>query len=231
MPRGAQSGALPVCLIEQNPLGLEFLLSLLRNDPSIRFVRIQDLKGQGEKGKAAAPVIIVDNSGLPLPLSECLRRLRATNPDAKYIVLDHELPREDLLRLLWIKIDGFLTYDGVPRSLLPAVHSVAEGHIWIPRDVLREYVQRGQELRRKDSSGLETMTRRESQVMELVKRRLSNKEIAEVLRIRESTVKFHLSNVYAKLQIGSRQDVIESGQQNHALGLLPQSVARAGSKA
>ena len=218
MPRGAQIGVFPVCLVEQNPLGLEFLLSLLRKDPAIRIVQIQDLKGQGEKGKSAAPVIIVDNSGLPLPLSECLRRLRATNPDAKYIVLDHALPQEDLLRLLWIKIDGFLPYDDVARSLLAALHAVAEGHIWMPRDVLREYVQRGQELRRKDSSGLDTMTHRESQVMELVKRRLSNKEIADVLRIRESTVKFHLSNVYAKLQVGSRQDVIESGRAGLPLG-------------
>jgi len=224
MPRRAQNRVLRVRLIEQSPLGLQFLLSLLRKDSSIRIVGIQDLKGQHEKGTPLAPVIIVDSCGLPLPLSECLRQLRATHVEAKYLILDHELPREELLRLLWIKIDGFLPYNHVAYSLLPALHALAEGDIWIPRDVLREYVQRGQELRRNDSSGLNTMTHRESEIVELVKRRLSNKEIADILRIRESTVKFHLSNAYSKLQIGSRQDVIKSGQQYHPMGLLPHIV-------
>jgi len=226
MPREAQNRVISVCPIEQSPLGLQFLLSLLRKDSSLRIVGIQDLKGQDEKGTPVPPVIIVDTCGLPLPLSQCLRQLRATHPEAKYLILDYELPREELLRLLWIKIDGFLSYDRVACSLLPALHALAEGNIWIPRDVLREFIQRGQELRRNDSSGLNTMTHRESEIVELVKRRLSNKEIADILRIRESTVKFHLSNAYSKLQFGSRQDVIKSGQQHPPMGLLPHIVPR-----
>jgi DNA-binding NarL/FixJ family response regulator len=220
MPRGGHDGTLPVCLIEQNPLGLEYLLGFLRKDSSIRVFGIQDLEGRGDREKAMAPVVIVDNCGLPLPLGECLRGLRFRYPDAKYVVLDHELPKEDLLRLLWIKIDGFLPYAEVPRSLLAAVHSVAEDDIWIPREVLREYVQWSRELRRKDSSGREQMTSRENQIIQLVKRRLSNKEIADILGIRESTVKFHLTNVYSKLQVGSRHDLIKSGPESSALGLL-----------
>ena len=49
MPRRAQNRVLRVRLIEQSPLGLQFLLSFLRKDSSIRIVGIQDLKGQDEK--------------------------------------------------------------------------------------------------------------------------------------------------------------------------------------
>lgn len=229
MSRGGHDSALPVCLIEQNPLGLEYLLSLLRKDPSIQVLRIQDLKDQRET--EAAPVIIIDNCSLPLPLGECLRELRFHYPDAKYLVLDHELKREDLLRLLWIKIDGFVPYSEAPRSLLTAVHSVAQGDIWVPREVLREYVQWTRQLRQKDSSGQERMTSRENQIIELVKRRLSNREIADILGVRESTVKFHLSNVYSKLQVVSRRDLIKNGPEFSALGLSASVLSHWESKA
>jgi DNA-binding NarL/FixJ family response regulator len=45
-----------------------------------------------------------------------------------------------------------------------------------------------------------------------VKRRLSNKEIGEVLNIQESTVKFHLSNIFSKLQVKKRSDLHGKGQ-------------------
>jgi len=45
-----------------------------------------------------------------------------------------------------------------------------------------------------------------------VKRRLSNKEIGVSLNIRESTVKFHLSNVFSKLQVNRRGDLRDKGE-------------------
>ncbi len=230
MPRAAQNSTLPVCLIEQNPLGLEFLLSFLRKDSSLQVVRSDDLYGQTTKEPVTA-VVVIDNCGLPLPLSECLRRLRYQHPRAKYLVLDYDLPREDLLRLLWIKIDGFLPYGEVSRSLLTAVHSVAEGNIWVPREILSEYVHLGRELRRRDSAGPDTITSRENQIIELVKRRLSNKEIADILRIRESTVKFHLSNIYSKLQVGNRHDLIGHNPESSGLGILPAFLLHSGARA
>jgi DNA-binding CsgD family transcriptional regulator len=58
------------------------------------------------------------------------------------------------------------------------------------------------------------ITQRESQVIELVKRRLSNKEIAEILKIKESTAKFHLSNIFSKLQVNRRSELQDKGQLN-----------------
>ncbi len=54
------------------------------------------------------------------------------------------------------------------------------------------------------------LTPRESQILELVKRRLSNKEIAGIRRVQESTVKFHLSNIFSKLRVPNRQALIDT---------------------
>lgn len=64
--------------------------------------------------------------------------------------------------------------------------------------------EREEKKRRLDLSGL---TRQERQVAELVRRGLTNREIGEELSISESTVKKHMSNIFEKLEIGSRKEL------------------------
>jgi DNA-binding NarL/FixJ family response regulator len=210
MLRATRKGPLPVCFIEQNPLALEYLSGILQKDSSIGILRIETLAARSDK-ESPSPIFVVDSCGLPLPLSECLRRLQYHYPEAKYMVLDRELRKEDLLRLLCIRIEGFLSYGEVPHSLLAAIHSVALGNIWIPREILSEYVQCARAVYSRSASPLESMTAREIQTLELVKRRLSNREIADILRVQECTVKFHLSNIYSKLQVSGRRALIQVG--------------------
>jgi DNA-binding CsgD family transcriptional regulator len=51
------------------------------------------------------------------------------------------------------------------------------------------------------------LTDRERQVMELLLRRMSNREIGTILRISERTVKFHVGNILTKLQVTSRREL------------------------
>lgn len=66
----------------------------------------------------------------------------------------------------------------------------------------------------------EPLTRREVEVLELIAKRYSNREIAEVLFISEATVKRHISNILSKLQVRRRQEAV---QKAYALGLLATS--------
>ncbi len=221
MARRNPEARLRICLVGQSPLALEYLSEILRKDPDLEIARAQDLAAWNES-HPPKPIFIVDNCGLQAPLSECIRRLRYPFPMGKFVVLDRELPNEDLLRLLWMKIDGFVSYGAVKHSLLAAIRSVALGRLWIPREILREYVQCAREGDLKGFSTGERMTRRETHILELVKRRLSNKEIAEILQLQESTVKFHLSNIYSKLQVSSRRELIKDSSSPSGLeGLLP----------
>jgi|SRR5579859_528402 len=230
MRGGNHKGHFPICFIEQNPLALEYLTTLAQKDSSLVTVSLETLRTRANRD-CPPPIFVVDNCSLPLPLSECLRRLRTYFREAKYLILDRELCKEDLLRLLWIKIDGFLSYGEMPRSFLAAIHSVAQGKLWMPREVLREYVKCAHEVRSNNSSHLVSMTACETQIFELVKRRLSNKEIADIVRVKESTVKFHLSNIYSKLQICSRHDIIRGGSKPSLLEQFPSALTPATSKA
>jgi DNA-binding NarL/FixJ family response regulator len=221
---------LPVCFIEQNPLALEYLSDILEKDSSLGILRIETLAARSDK-ESVSPIFVVDNCGLPLPLCECLRRLQFHYPEAKYMVLDRELRKEDMFRLLCTRIEGFLSYGEVPRSLLTAIHAVALGTIWIPREILSEYVHCAREARSKSPSHLNSMTARETQILELLKRRLSNKEIADILHVQESTVKFHLSNIYSKHQVSSRRDLIQDASDRSGFGQFLPAISPSTSKA
>ena len=214
----------PVCLIEANPLAESYLVETLGKDKFIRLIEFGCLLDGSEKAMPA-PVFVLDNCGLPIPLSECLRRLRYRWPESKFIVLDRELDREEVFRLLWFGIDGHMAYRDVAESLLQAVHSVAQNRVWVPREVLRDFLRWSKTGSRTSGGGRDSISMRESQIVELVKHRMSNKEIAETLGIEECTVKFHLSNIYSKLQVTTRHELFEKNVRWSALGRFIMSLS------
>jgi DNA-binding NarL/FixJ family response regulator len=205
-----------VCLIEENPLAEEFLRLLLAKDPSIHTESFSTLSQ--EKDAQSARVFVVDICGLALPIGEYLRQLRVRFPQSRYLVVGPPQADEDLVRILWFGIHGYVEHAEVAESLLAAIHAVSQGRIWLRRQALAEYIENIASWRAHRSPVPESLTPREYQITELVKRRFSNKEIAAMLGVRESTVKFHLSNIFLKLQINNRQDLVRERKSGSASG-------------
>jgi DNA-binding NarL/FixJ family response regulator len=205
--------SLPVCIVEQNRLAARYLLEILAKHSAFHAGTLEDLIAH-KPSERSAPVFIIDREGIDLPLSECLHVLRERHRNAKFIILDEDHPPEDTVRLLALGVHGFVSYAQIDEQLAPAVDRITQGELWFSSSVLQAYARRS-------IASLKTVnqppagqgvTQRESQVIELVKRRLSNKEIGEVLNIQESTVKFHLSNIFSKLQVNRRSELQDKGQ-------------------
>ncbi len=199
-----------VCLVECHYLAARYLIEKLRQCPAIRLLPSpQDLTSTPGEPNRLTVVFAIDNGTLPLALSEYLRGLRVAFPNGKYVVLDQEASEDEMLRLLLLGVHGFVRYDRVSDSLISAIQRVFRGGTWVSEEVLQKYIDYSSKLITAKRSPAGNLTRRENQVLELVRRRLSNKEIADVLRVSEATVKFHLSHIFSKLQVHDRHSLCE----------------------
>jgi len=154
-------------------------------------------------------VVLIDLWGLPLPLTEYLDWLSAAIPGCAFLALDSAKSEVDVARLLHSGIAGFITHAESSHLLGPAIQAVAAGRIWASPEIIRIYVELTSQ-RFTVSSGAEMLTSRENQVLELLRKRYSNREMAQLLRISESTVKFHVSNVLMKLKAHHRRDLVNA---------------------
>ena len=146
---------------------------------------------------------VIDGELTSLDTWLALARLRF--PEMRPLLLWFSSDENECLRWLLRGVWGLVNYDHYENDLPRAVRQLAEGQLWFPASVVVRWM-RMDEARRASALGL-ALTQREREVMELLFRRLSNKEIASILRIKESTTKFHVSNVFNKLQVSSRQEL------------------------
>lgn len=93
--------------------------------------------------------------------------------------------------------------DELPR----AIRSIRKGEIWVPQAVMAAYVAQMRALLDTQLLPGHSLTAREAQVLQLLMRRLANKEISSTLAISERTVKYHVSNILSKLQLEDRRSL------------------------
>jgi DNA-binding NarL/FixJ family response regulator len=106
---------------------------------------------------------------------------------------------------------GFLLKDSSPEELVSAIRVVAEGEALLAPSVTRRLIEQFARTRRPSRQpppGLEELTSREREVLELVARGLSNAEIAASLVVSDSTVKTHVARALAKLGLRDRVQAV-----------------------
>jgi len=158
-------------------------------------------------------LFLLDGCSMKLPLGPLSGRLRANSPGSKFLALlppDRSDESEMMLLFHW-GIDGFVTLHKKWKTELPkAALAVLRGGVWVPSEVLLSFVKQMKTMLDRQLLPDQSLTAREGQVLQLLFRHFTNKEIAHQLNIRERTAKFHVSNVLRKLGIESRRNLLVS---------------------
>jgi DNA-binding NarL/FixJ family response regulator len=107
---------------------------------------------------------------------------------------------------------GILPLDSSEEELAAAIHALAEGLLVGAPGLVEALFLRQQDEPPADAEPLvEPLTEREAEVLQLLAQGLANKQIATALRISEHTVKFHISAIYAKLEVTNRTEAVRAG--------------------
>jgi len=199
---------LRVCLVAGHRLAEAYLRQILRKGAAVRLIGLEQYMRLSPLQRTKT-VFVIDQCGLEVPLYECLQGLRFRCANAKFLLLGDEKSNNDIMQFLIMGVEGYVPYVDVSRSLLRAICALAADELWVPHEVLQEFLHEAASVLRKQIPARQSATPRETQILELVRRRLSNREIGERLNIRVSTVKFHLSNILSKMNVNSRRELIQ----------------------
>jgi DNA-binding NarL/FixJ family response regulator len=159
--------------------------------------------GDGEEavevvGRTQPSVVLMDLSMPAVDGVEATRRILATQPEVKVVVLTSFSDRERVSDALAAGAVGYQLKDCDPADLLAAVRSAHAGHVPLDPRVARVLLPASQE-RPEDA-----MSPRELEVLRLVAQGLANKQIGRRLGISERTVKAHLGRVFRVLGVADR---------------------------
>jgi two-component system NarL family response regulator len=128
---------------------------------------------------------------------EIITVIRKRDPDARIVILTTYDADEDVYRAVQAGARGYLLKGTFAEGILEAIRTVHAGRRLIAPEVAARLA---------DRVSSPSLTSREIAVLELVARGMSNKEIGAALFVSETTIKYHLKNIYVKLGAGDRTE-------------------------
>lgn len=201
-----------VLLVDDQPMIRAGLAFVLRSQPDIQVVGERDDGGDIVRAVAeCTPDVVCMDVRMPgTDGVEATRRLRAA--DGPPVCILTTFDDEDVL---WSAVEagaaGFELKSATAENLIEAVRTVAGGGAWIDGRLLPSILTTYRRLARpvpRSPALPGTVTERECDVLRLMARGLSNREIAEHLSLAETTVKTHVGSLFAKLGARDRAAAI-----------------------
>jgi DNA-binding NarL/FixJ family response regulator len=189
------------------------LVELLSNDPSI------EITGQASTGREAVdrtrrlhPEVVLMDVRMPdLDGIAATRELSRTAPEAKVLILTTFEQDDYVFGALRAGASGFLLKRTRPEDLIAAVHTIAAGDALLAPSVTRRVIDRMAQQPTPDLAGhtkLDALTPREREVLQLIARGLTNREIAAALVVEESTARTHVKRILMKLDLRDRVQAV-----------------------
>ncbi len=179
------------------------------------FIELQDdveLIGEAANGREAIArveklkpdVVLMDLVMPEMDGVTATREIKVRYPDVKVLVLTSFVNDAQLTPALQAGASGYLLKDIAADDLMKAIRAAQRGETPLAPAVAKKLVEGARTPQDDESVKLAALTERERQVLALLGRGLSNKEIAAKLSISEKTVKFHVSGVLSKLGVSDR---------------------------
>lgn len=196
-------------MADDHPLVLQGLESLIAPEPDLQIL------GLCSDGVIALEAIYENKPDIALldvtmPRMggvEVLDALASAGSKTKVIFLSATMSDAQIHAAVENGAFGVVPKDAAPRSLLDCLRHVSAGGRWFPPEFVDQAVQRERSRRRGAREAASLLTSREREIVLLVGRGLSNKEIARRLSIADGTVKLHMHKIYQKFGTSRRSDV------------------------
>jgi DNA-binding NarL/FixJ family response regulator len=185
----------------------ENLVTLLNGEPGLRCLNAY---ASGEDAVRGIPqdkpdVALVDIKLPGMSGIECVARLKKTMPELRLLMLTTYEEHDLIFNSLRAGASGYILKQMLHGELVQAIEQVHSGGAPMSMQIARKLVNYFNQLP-PPASGVETLTQREHEILELLSKGYFYKEIGTQLGISMNTVRTHLKHIYEKLHVQSRKD-------------------------
>jgi DNA-binding NarL/FixJ family response regulator len=204
--RAGGSSGIRVVIVDDHALVREGTRQILEMAPDLDVVGVAGSAEEALEILAARPadVAIVDINLPGLSGLDLAREAAQRWPNVHVLILSAFDEHAYVTEALELGVSGYLLKTTSGRELIDAVRAVADGIFVLDRAVSQRLIRR----RRRGPEALTALTRRETDVLELLARGRSNKQIAATLSLGLRTVESHVSNLLGKLGVSSRTEAV-----------------------
>ncbi|MFC1967424.1 response regulator [Chloroflexota bacterium] len=201
-------------IVDDHPLVRQSLKTLINNHAE--FVLVGEA-GDGEQAVDLAirksPDIILMDITLPgINGIEATRRIKSKSPKIKVLALTVHDDEEMVISILEAGADGYLTKNILDEGIITAIKATALGENVISSPLLARVLKNRLRSSSKDvlpeHGETANLNYREEQILKLMAKGKTNREIATTLSLAEQTVKGYLVQVFSKLQANSRTEAL-----------------------
>jgi DNA-binding NarL/FixJ family response regulator len=141
---------------------------------------------------------------------DAARAIKAQRPDARIIMLTGQTSDELILEAIQAGADGYMTKDRAVSEVVEAVRAAHAGETLLPRSVILEITRRVAAARTSadDHRLVEPLTAREVEILRALAGGAPSREISRRLSITPNTLRTHVQNILAKLQVHSKLEAV-----------------------
>ena len=196
-------------IADDHPIIIAGLKTLLRGTEYEIVCEVAEGDGVAAAVAEVAPDVIILDQQMPGKNGvEIYSELRAAGSEVPIVLLTGNISEDSALRAIEAGVDGLVLKHTAPDQLVTCLNEVRQGRRWIDQGLLQRAL--GKALERKEKAAfLGSLSPREQEIVKLLAANLRSNEIAEQLGISLGTVKVHLHNVYGKLGLNDRTDLMQ----------------------
>jgi two-component system, NarL family, response regulator len=186
-----------ILVVEDHPVVRNGLKSMIEDEPDLKVVAEAETAEQGlDLFRRLKPEVTLVDLRLPgMNGVELIRTLSREFPDSRFIVLTTFDTDEYIFQAIQAGARAFLLKDAFREEIVRAIRTVHAGKRLLPPEIAERLAGRFSQ---------PTLSPREVEVLQLVAKGESNKSIAAALGVTEGTVKTHVTNIFAKLDVSDR---------------------------
>jgi RNA polymerase sigma factor (sigma-70 family) len=214
--RPAPGSKISVLIVDDHPVFRGGLRGLLELEESVQVVgEAQDGQQAVDIARDLNPQVVLMDINLPrMNGMQATREITAENSDIAVIILTAYHDDEQMLQAMRAGAYGYFPKEVAPSELLDAIRTVSLGKYVIDDDALvkpqvaswliNQFETMQQEDEQESEETFRALSSREMEILKLITRGLSNKEIAKDLGISRQTVKNHMTSILRKLAVNDR---------------------------